>query len=31
MYDLFNEFARNNPDFNPEVLMEIFKQEEEEV
>lgn len=31
LYDLFNEFERNNPDFNPEVLMEIFKQEEEEV
>jgi len=31
MYDLFHEFERNNPNFNPEVLTEVFNQEEEEV
>jgi len=28
MYDLFHEFERNNPNFNPEVLTEVFNQEE---
>ena len=30
MYDLFNAFVRNNPNFNPEVLTEIFNQEDDD-